>query len=211
MAGRSLSSKITTPACLDSRNLNTGASYEASPAAGPPDSLRKGTEEIKTEESAKAPPASSDESLAARSRGFCWPERLEGERDLDFYQRVVKDAGEPHAVKLLMQLAFEKIGVAREHANYGRMTNLARKHRAAMMVRYILHAAGDHIDKDPMDYLTWLANGKQREERTNGRAGTQRRATYQPDKERVAAADSPPGRDPSGNAWDGYTHRVVEV
>jgi hypothetical protein len=190
------------PAMLVSLESAAGEAREAP--------VRKETKERATEEKAKAPPAVSVEP-SSRQKGFCWPERARGERDLDFYQRLIQETGENQAVRLLMQLAFEKIGVALSHANYGRMTTLARKHRAAMMVRHILHAAGDHIDKDPMDYLTWLANGKAREEQKYGRAGTQRRETYQPGKERVAAADSPPGSDPSGHAWDGYTHHVVVV
>lgn len=207
MVGRSEPQKISVPACS---KINMGASSEASPQAGPPDPLRKETKEKKTEEIAKAPAAAND-APAVPPGALCWPARRTSERDLDYYQRILLDASEPNAVKLLMRLAFEKIGVALSHANYGRMTTLARKHRPSMMVRHILHAAGDHIDKDPMDYLTWLANGKQREERNNGRAGTQRRETYQPGKERVAAADSSPGCDPVGNTWGGYTHRVVEV
>ena len=211
MASRLESCKISTPACLETHKISTDASFGTASEAIPSSSLRKETEEKKTEEKSAKAPAAANDAPSGPSGAFGWPARTAGERDLDYYQRLLADAGEPNAVKLLMRLASEKIGVALSHANYGRMTTLTRRHRAAMMVRHILHAAGDHIDKDPMDYLTWLANGKAREEQQYGHPRSPRRATYQPQPSGVAAADPPAGGDPASHAWDGYRHRVVEV
>ena len=71
---------------------------------------------------------------------------------------------EKERVALLVRLAHERIGVPLEKASYGRIGALAKQCGAALLVKHILLAAANHIDGDPLDYLTKLARGQQRKE-----------------------------------------------
>ncbi|HLV99094.1 MAG TPA: hypothetical protein VKT82_10505 [Ktedonobacterales bacterium] len=70
-------------------------------------------------------------------------------------------------VALLARLAHERIGVSLERASYARIGALAKQWGAALLVAHILLAAANHIDGDPLDYLTRLARGQQRKETTH--------------------------------------------
>jgi hypothetical protein len=93
-----------------------------------------------------------------------WPPRQTWERtDLDYYQRVLRER-EKERVARLVRLAHERIGVPLEKASYPRIGALAKQGGAALLVKHILLAAANHIDGDPLDYLTKLARGQQRKE-----------------------------------------------
>jgi hypothetical protein len=105
--------------------------------------------------------SSSTASLASPSETeptSCWPSRQEWEKtDLDYYQRVLRER-ESQQVALLTRLAHERIGVALLTTSYARIGALAKQCGAALLVKHILLAAANHIDGDPLDYLTKLAH-----------------------------------------------------
>ena len=109
-----------------------------------------------------------------------WPPRQEWEKsDLDYYQRVLRER-EKERVALLTRLAHERIGVPLETANYARIGALAKHCGAALVVKHILLAAANHIDGDPLDYLTRLARGQQRKETAHATRPTTPASGYQP-------------------------------
>jgi hypothetical protein len=88
---------------------------------------------------------------------FAWPARTPHEQtDLDFYQRIVRER-ESQRVALLTRLAHERISVPLASPSYARIGTLAKHCGAGLLVKYILLAAAQHIDGDPLDYLTKLA------------------------------------------------------
>lgn len=89
-----------------------------------------------------------------------WPPRQEWEQtDLDYYQRVLRER-EKERVALLTRLAHERIGVPLETTSYARIGALAKQAGAALMIKHILLAAANHIDGDPLAYLTKLVHGQ---------------------------------------------------
>ncbi len=120
--------------------------------------------------SASAPP----------NREASWPPRQGWEKtDLDYYQRVLRER-EKERVALLTRLAHERIGVPLETASYARIGALAKQCGGALLVKHILLAAANHIDGDPLDYLTKLARGQQRKEANHATRSPERRSSYQP-------------------------------
>lgn len=109
-----------------------------------------------------------------------WPSRQEWEQtDLDYYQRVLRER-EKERVALLTRLAHERIGVPLETASYARIGALAKQCGAALVVKHILLATANHIDGDPLDYLTRLARGQQRKETAHATRTTTPTSGYQP-------------------------------
>jgi len=110
----------------------------------------------------------------------CWPPRETWEKtDLDYYQRVLRER-ERQRVALLTRLAHERIGVPLEKASYARIGALAKLSGAALLVKHILLAAANHIDGDPLDYLTRLARGQQRKETPHATRSPAPISGYQP-------------------------------
>ena len=110
----------------------------------------------------------------------CWPPRQAWEKsDLDYYQRLLRER-EKERVALLTRLAHERIGVPLETASYARIGSLAKQCGAALVVKHILLAAANHIDGDPLDYLTRLARGQQRKETAHATRPTTPTSGYQP-------------------------------
>lgn len=161
---------------------------------------REETKEEK-EEITKAPSALE----ADASPAFCWPPRHEREKDLDYYQRILKE-DEKHRVALLTRMAYERIGS--DPAAYSRVGSLAKKCGAALLAKYILQAAASHIDgDDPLSYLTKIVN---RQEGTNGtRAGPRKRETYQ--QQSAAGANGTGTGGNAGNQWAGWDYEVESV
>jgi hypothetical protein len=109
-----------------------------------------------------------------------WPPRQEWEKsDLDYYQRVLRER-EKERVALLTRLAHERIGVPLETASYARIGALAKQCGAALVVKHILLATANHIDGEPLDYLTKLARGQQRKEAPHATRPTAPTSGYQP-------------------------------
>ncbi len=115
-------------------------------------------------------PASLESSLASSGEtapASCWPPRETWEKtDLDYYQRVLRER-EKERVALLVRLAHERLGVLLEKTSYARVGALAKQCGAALLAKHILLAAANHIDGDPLDYLTRLARGKPGKEAAN--------------------------------------------
>ena len=109
-----------------------------------------------------------------------WPPRQEWEQtDLDYYQRVLRER-EKERVALLVRLAHERISVPLELASYARIGALAKQCGAALVVKHILLATANHIDGDPLDYLTKLARGQQQKEAAHATRPTAPTSGYQP-------------------------------
>ena len=109
-----------------------------------------------------------------------WPSRQAWEQsDLDYYQRVLRER-DKERVALLVRLAHERIGVPLEKASYARIGALAKQCGAALVVKHILLATANHIDGDPLDYLTRLARGQQRKETAHATRSTAPTSGYQP-------------------------------
>jgi hypothetical protein len=121
--------------------------------------------------------AASLASFGASERSSSWPPRQEWEQtDLDYYQRVLRER-EKERVALLVRLAHERLGVPLETASYARIGALAKQAGAALLVKHILLAAANHIDGDPLAYLTKLVHSQQagharKKEASNGWALT---------------------------------------
>lgn len=110
----------------------------------------------------------------------CWPPRQDWEKsDLDYYQRVLRER-EKERVALLTRLAHEHIGVPLEKASYVRIGALAKQCGASLVVKHILLATANHIDGDPLDYLTKLARGQQKKETPHATRSTAPASGYQP-------------------------------
>lgn len=109
-----------------------------------------------------------------------WPSRQTWEQtDLDYYQRVLRER-DKERVALLTRLAHERIGVPLEKASYGRIGALAKQCGAALLVKHILVAAANHIDGDPLEYLTKLARGQHRKETSHAARPTAPTSNSQP-------------------------------
>ena len=109
-----------------------------------------------------------------------WPPRQEWEKsDLDYYQRILRER-EKERVPLLVRLAHERIGVPLETASYARIGALAKQCGAALVVKHILLAAANHIDGDPLDYLTKLARSQPRKETAHATRPASPTSGYQP-------------------------------
>lgn len=104
--------------------------------------------------------ASSSACSQGSALSSIWPPRQAYEQtDLDYYQRVLRER-EKERVALLTRLAHERIGVPLETASYSRIGALAKQAGAALMIKHILLAAANHIDGDPLAYLTKLVHGQ---------------------------------------------------
>lgn len=115
-------------------------------------------------------PASSREPQdpSTSPRAFAWPARAPHEQtDLDLYQRVVRER-EGQRVALLTRLAHERISVPLASQSYARIGALAKQCGAGLLVKHILQAAAQHIDGDPLDYLTKLATNAKQKETSDG-------------------------------------------
>lgn len=62
---------------------------------------------------------------------------------------------------LITRLAHERIDVALVTTSYARIGALAKQCGAALLVKHTLLAAANHIDGDPLDYLTRLVHHPQ--------------------------------------------------
>ena len=165
---------------LRKKEKNTPLSNESgdAPSASPPGEivLLNPIEHTENSPASVASIASSGES----ERVSFWPPRLEWEKsDLDYYQRVLRDR-DKERVALLTRLAHERIGVRLETASYARIGALAKQCGTALVVKHILLAAANHIDGDPLDYLTRLARGQQRKEAVHATRPTAPTSGYQP-------------------------------
>jgi hypothetical protein len=108
---------------------------------------------------AGAPVASASTTpsdLSPQSRND--PPRQKGEKELDYWLRLVKEAPARERVAMLVRMAHEKIDIPAETASYARIGALAKKHTASLLAKHIMSAAAQHIDGDPLDYLTALCN-----------------------------------------------------
>ena len=108
-----------------------------------------------------------------------WRRKVLEDRLAAFSARVLRER-EKERVALLTRLAHERIGVPLETANYARIGALAKHCGAALVVKHILLAAANHIDGDPLDYLTRLARGQQRKETAHATRPTTPASGYQP-------------------------------
>ena len=123
-----------------------------------------------------------------------WPPRQAWEKsDLDYYQRVLRER-EKERVPLLVRLAHERTGVPLETASYARIGALAKQCGAALVVKHILLAAANHIDGDPLAYLTKLVHSPQ--------AGHARKKEAFHDTTRTHSSDN--GDTPKRSGWDGW-------
>jgi hypothetical protein len=126
-------------------------------------------------------PTSAPPDHATSPPAFAWPTRAPHEQtDLDFYQRVVRER-EGQRVALLTRLAHERISVPLVSQSYARIGALAKRCGAGLLVKHILLAAAQHLDGDPLDYLTKLGtNAKQKEITHDSRPSlpTQRATVY---------------------------------
>jgi hypothetical protein len=131
----------------------------------------------------RAEPTSKSEALDSppSPRAFAWPARAPHEKtDLDFYQRVVRER-EGQRVALLTRLAHERLSVPLASQSFARIGKLAKQCGAGLLVKHILLAAAQHLDGDPLDYLTKLVtNSKQKEITHDARPSlpTQRATVY---------------------------------
>ena len=143
---------------LRKKERNTEPSDDGSDAqAASPLVLREETEQREGDTGTTPTAAPSGETAPPSF----WPPRQEWEKtDLDYYQRVLRER-ESQRVALLTRLAHERIGVPAVTTSYARIGTLAKRCGAALLVKHILLAAANHIDGDPLDYLTKLIHSPQ--------------------------------------------------
>jgi hypothetical protein len=160
-------SPVAPPGTVNHGVVASGADSSDEPAAS-------------TDTKDEAPPMEAASTPQTTKQEACWPHRLEWEKsDLDYYQRVLRER-EKERVALLTRLAHERIGVPLQTASYARIGALAKQCGAALVVKHILLAAANHIDGDPLDYLTKLARGQQRKETPHATRSSTPTSGYQP-------------------------------
>ena len=146
------------------------------------------------ENTVSSPASTTSPAPETSERSSFWPPRQDHEKaDLDYYQRVLRER-EKERVALLTRLAHERIGVPLETASYARIGALAKQVGASLLVKHILLAAANHIDGDPLAYLTKLVHSPQ--------AGHARK------KEASNGTSHPHSNDssdtPRRSSWDGW-------
>lgn len=142
-------------------------------------------ENVPAERGASAPPVDASEPETPSTNGHkpALPPRRKSETtEAAYYERVLKDAASAERIPLLVFLAHDKIGADNTPGceSYARLGMLARKHGAALVAKWILQAATEHIAGDPLDYLTALAKKQTNRASQNGHNRATTAATREP-------------------------------